>query len=257
VSAAVELQAESLDVTVAGRTLCAGLDLRLASGECWAVLGPNGAGKTSLLHTLAGLRPPAAGRVLLDGEAMAGRPRRHVARRLGLLLQDSHDPFPASVREVALAGRFPWHSPWAGEAAGERAAADAALARLGLAPMADRPVQTLSGGERRRLALATLLVQDPALLLLDEPTNHLDVPFQIQTLTLLRALADRGRALLLVLHDPNLVARFCSHALLLHGDGRWQAGSAAELLTAERLGALYGHPLAQLTGPHGPVFVPA
>ncbi len=250
------LQAQSLTLAVAGRTLCSALELTWAPGQCWALLGQNGAGKTTLLHTLAGLRPPAGGEVRYHDRPLAHWRRRALARHLGLLPQDNADPFPASVLDTALLGRHPHRSAWATDSATDRALARAALAAMDLAGLEQRSVARLSGGERRRLAVATLLVQDPAVLLLDEPINHLDLRHTVSLLGRMRALADAGRCVLMSLHDPSLAARWCDHVLLLHGDGRWAAGTAAEMLTEENLGALYAHPVKAVTGPFGPVFVP-
>ncbi len=245
------LQAQGLDVAIGARTLCRGLDLTLQGGECWAILGGNGVGKTTLLHTLAGLRAPAAGSVLLEEQTLDRLPRRRVARRLGLLPQDSVDPFPASVLETALIGRHPHLGRWQQEGPDDLARARAALEAMSLSDLAARRTDTLSGGERRRLAVATLLTQDPQLLLLDEPTNHLDLHQQIVLLERLRGLAGAGRGVLMVLHDVNLAARFCDHLLLLFGDGSWQAGAADPLLDAALLSRLYGHPVAAVAGPAG------
>ncbi|WJW75146.1 ABC transporter ATP-binding protein [Thiohalobacter sp. IOR34] len=236
------LECLGLGVEIGGKWICRDTDLAFAPGQCWALLGRNGSGKTTLLHTLAGLRPPAAGEVRLDSRPLAVWPRRPLAQRLGLLLQDSHDAFPATVMETALMGRHPHLSNWGWETAADRAIARRSLARLGLEEMAKREVHSLSGGERRRLALATLLTQDPQLLLLDEPTNHLDLAHQIQCLRLFRELAAEGRTVLMVLHDINLAARFADHVLLLDG-GRIETGPLEALFDAERLGRVFGHPL--------------
>lgn len=250
------LSAEAVTLSVPDRTLCRGLSLTVAAGQCWAILGPNGAGKTTLLLTLAGLREPDGGTVTIDGTPMPRLSRRQIARRLGLLPQDSRDPFPATVLETALLGRHPHLPPWQGEGPDDLAKAIQALETVGLQAMRDRDTASLSGGERRRLALATLLTQDPPLLLLDEPTNHLDLHHQIAILDHQRQLADAGRGVLMVLHDPNLAARFATHALLLFGDGSWEAGRASELLEENRLGRLYGHPIAAVPGPKGRAFLP-
>lgn len=252
------LRATSLDIVIAGRSLLRALNLAVHTGQCWALLGANGAGKTTLLHTLAGLRPPQGGSLWLQDAPLSRLPRRIVAQRLGLLPQDSSDSFPASVLETALIGRHPHLGRWHHEGAGDMALARQALAQVDLAGYESRPCHTLSGGERRRLALATLLTQAPPLLLLDEPTNHLDLNHQISALQHLRYLADGGeRAVLMALHDVNLAARYCDQVLLLFGGGEWQAGAAADLLTEERLSRLYGHPVVQVAGPEGQrVFLP-
>jgi iron complex transport system ATP-binding protein len=252
------LSTRDLTLRVAGRTLLEGLDLDIQAGECWAVLGPNGTGKTTLLHTLAGLREPQAGSVSWQGRPLTGIPRRELARHLGLLLQDDHDPFPANVLETVLTGRHPHLGRWGWEGPSDLALARQALHAVDLAELEDRPLVTLSGGERRRLAIATLFTQDPRLALLDEPTNHLDLHHQVGLLQQLHdTFTADGRALLLVLHDINLALRCCDHLLLLHGDGRWESGRAAELASAERLSVLYGQPLRAIDGDGRRYFTPA
>lgn len=251
------LVAERLSVHIGTVAVCRQLDLCIDSGQCWGILGRNGTGKTTLLHTLAGLRRPAAGRVTLDGCDLRYLPRRSAARRIGLLPQEHTDAFPASVLETALIGRHPHLGPLQWEGSRDCRLAREALQRVGLEAMAAREVTTLSGGERRRLGIATLLTQDPELLLLDEPTNHLDLHQQIHVLDLLRQKARRaGAALLIVMHDLNLAARYCDHFLLLFGAGKALQGTASEVLTQAALERLYGHPLHRLQAAHGPVWVP-
>ncbi len=245
------MQVDRLTVAIGGRELCRELALDIREGECWALLGGNGVGKTTLLHTLAGLRPAQGGTVAVQGRDLARAERRWVAQRLGLLPQDSSDPFPTTVLETALIGRHPHLGRWRGEGPEDLALAREALERLGLTDLAQRRTDTLSGGERRRLALATLFTQSPRLLLLDEPTNHLDLHRQVALLGQLRELADDGRGVLMALHDVNLALRYCDHALLLFGDGTWEAGHAADLLDAERLARLYGHPIVEVQLPDG------
>ena len=250
------LETRGLEIEVGGRRLCRGLDLRLEPGQCWALLGRNGAGKTSLLHTLAGLRPASSGEIALDGQSLAHLGRRQIARRLGLMFQDSADPFPSSVLETALLGRHPHLGPWGREDAEQLELARRALAQVGLEAFEQRPVASLSGGERRRLALASLLTQDPRLALLDEPVNHLDLPQQQRQLQLLRRRCEQGKAVLMVLHDVNLALRFCTHLLLLYGDGRHDQGPLEQVAERERLEQLYGHPLVEIQGPRGRLLVP-
>ena len=251
------LQAEGLDAGNDGRVLCRGLDLALEPGQCWGILGRNGSGKTTLLHTLAGLRTALGGRVLLDDQALTGLRRRRIARRLGLLPQEDVSPFPATVLESVLAGFHPHMSLWAFEGPAEHARARETLATVDLAEMEGRTLDTLSGGERRRVALATLLVQDPAVMLLDEPTNHLDLHHQVTVLETLRERAREGRTVLMVLHDLNLAARYCDRFLFLPGDGSWEAGPGDELLNEASLSRLFGHPIIRRDGPEGPAFLAA
>lgn len=239
------LEASDIHLQAGERLLCEGLSLHMAAGECWAILGPNGSGKTTLLHVLAGLSAPKQGTVSLDGRPLTQFNRRGIARQLGLLLQDNHDPFPATVWETVLSGRHPHLGRWQGESPQDHQLARQALHEMELGSLAERVIQSLSGGERRRLAIATLLAQDPDILLLDEPLNHLDLRHQQQLLAQLGRWQTQHKAIAMVLHEPNHALRYCNRALLLHGDGRWQAGGVEEMLTVDNLSELYHCPLKQ------------
>jgi len=252
------LEIRQLHVSIAGLTVCRGLDLRIDPGDCWCILGRNGAGKTTLLHTLAGLHAPDGGSISLEGASLATLPRRHIARHVGVLFQDHHDAFPATVLETALTGRHPWLGPLQWETATDLAMARQALAAVDLAALEHRNAGTLSGGERRRLGIATLLTQDPRLLLLDEPANHLDIHQQIRMLDLLGQQAGRsGKGLCIVMHDLNLATRFCNRFLLLFGDGDFLHGTRDAVMTEPNLHRLYRHPLRRIDHADGPVWIPA
>jgi iron complex transport system ATP-binding protein len=253
--AAPRLECRGVDVAVAGRTLVRALELEAQGGEFIAVLGRNGVGKTLTLHTLAGLRPPSSGTVTLDGRDLVAYPGRARARRLGLLPQLTEDPFPSTVFETALIGRHPHLPFWQWEDAADFALARDALAAVDLAGLAERAVDSLSGGERRRLDIATLLAQEPAVYLLDEPTNHLDPRHRNDMLAIFRARADRGGLVVAALHDATLAARCADQALLLFGDGRWRFGEAATILTDANLSELYEVPVGELAWRGRRVFV--
>lgn len=233
------LEARGLSVVAGRRRLVDDLDLVLHPGEALAVLGPNGVGKTLTLQTLAGLRKPAGGEVLVGGRPLAAWPRRALARRLGLLPQGTEDPFPATVMEEALIGRHPHLGFWQWEGGDDLAIARQALTDVDLAGLEERLLDTLSGGERRRLAVATLLVQNPDVWLVDEPTNHLDPQHRLGVMRLLAARAGAGRAVVVTLHDVNLAAGWCARCLLLFGDGSWELGPAPEVLTEDAISRLY------------------
>ena len=250
------LRVTGLTVRIAALTVCRNLEFSVMPGQCWAILGRNGAGKTTLLHTLAGLRPAAAGMIELAGRPLEQWSSRDIARRRAVLPQDDSDAFAATVLETALVGRHPHLSRWQWEGAEDLAIARAALAAMDIGSAEARDVRTLSGGERRRVASAGLLTQQPELMFLDEPSSHLDLAHQLALLDRLAGLArGENKAALMVLHDVNLAARCCDHALLLDG-GVAQAGSAQELLTSERLSRLYGVALRAIDTERGPVFAP-
>jgi iron complex transport system ATP-binding protein len=237
--------------------LVSGLDLDVRAGECWVVIGPNGAGKTTLLTALAGLRAAQAGAIAYDGTPLATLGPRERARRRGFLPQDSVDHFPATVLETALVGRHPHLSRWQWESTADIDRARAALSTFGLAGLDDRDARTLSGGERRRLALAALVAQDSGLLLLDEPSSHLDLGAQVAALDTVAALArNEGKAIVMVLHDLHLALRYADHAIAL-GGARARTGAAGDILTGATLSELFGHRLVAVGDGATRTFLPS
>ena len=228
-----------------GVTVVDSASLAVRRGRVTALVGPNGSGKSTLLRTLARLHRPDTGEVLLDGGGHA-RPAqsltaREFARHVSLLGQ--HRPTPAGllVRDVVAFGRHPHRGRWRAEdPEGPRAVATA-MEVTGVATMADRPVEELSGGELQRVWLATCLAQDTGVLLLDEPTNHLDLRYQVEVLDLMRDLADdHGVAVGVVLHDLVHAAEVADDVVLLH-DGRVLAsGPPSEVITEQNLSTAYG-----------------
>jgi iron complex transport system ATP-binding protein len=253
-SAPLALATRGLCISAGDRCLVADLGISFAPGEFVAILGRNGCGKTLTLHTLAGLRVPLAGEVELAGQPLPRLSRRHIAQRLGLLTQDLEDGFTSTVMESLLIGRHPHLSLLEREGPEDRRLALSALAKVGLSGFEDRSMETLSGGEQRRCAMAALLTQDPQVFLLDEPSNHLDPQQQLAVLGLFKEQANRGRTVLAILHDPTLAARFADSALLLYGDGTWLAGPAAQVLNAQALSQLYQTPLTEVTAGSRRVF---
>jgi len=231
--------ASNLTVSVPGRTLVRTLNLELKPGELIAILGQNGAGKSLTLHTLANLRKIEDGNIELDGTPITAFSRRAIAQRMALLPQNSEDIFPATVFDTALIGRHPHIEPLRWESVQDRQFAQECLRKMDLAELAEREIATLSGGERRRLAIAQTLAQDPQIFLLDEPTNHLDPQHQLDVLQLFVERTRLGATVVTCLHDVNLAARFADRCLLLYGDGRWHLGDTQEVLSEERLSELY------------------
>ncbi len=251
------LAARGLSVDIGGRQVVRGLDFDLTAGQRLAILGRNGAGKPTLLATLAGLRPPAAGRVDLGGSTYVELSPRAAALRRAWLGQTQADPFGSTVLETALTGRHPHLGRWDWETQRDADLARGALATVGLADMEARQIHTLSGGERQRLAIATLLAQAAPLYLLDEPLAHLDLNHQMAVLELFAGAArDCGAGVVMVLHDPALAHRYCDRALLIDGDGQCELGAVDAVLTAEKLSALYGYPLRQFQDSGRRSFIP-
>ena len=251
------LHCKSIDLRIAAVRVVNRLDLAIRPGEFWGLLGPNGIGKTTLLKCLAGLLEPASGEVQLESRSILELPRKLLARHLGMLQQHTVYVFDASVMQTVLTGRHPYLGYWEREGPEELVMAREALRAVDLEGFASRSVTGLSGGEARRLAFATLLVQDPEIMLLDEPTNHLDLRHQVHIMGMIRQRAGDGqRSALAALHDINLAARYCSHVIMLFGDGDWCAGPTDDMLSESSLERLYQCPVERLDSPNGPRFHP-
>jgi iron complex transport system ATP-binding protein len=242
-------------VRAGARRLVDRLDLQFPRGEFTAILGRNGSGKTLTLHTLAGLRKPQEGAVEYNAMSLDTMSRRDVARSIGLLMQDLEESFVTTALEAVLIGRHPHLKTWQWESADDERIARDALTRVNMQDFAARTTDGLSGGERRRVAIASLLAQSPDVFLLDEPTNHLDPHHQVAVLDLFRQQANAGRTVIATLHDPTLAARFADRVVLLFGDGRWKSGATRETLTAESLSELYLTPMVEIASDGRRAFV--
>ncbi|NND45945.1 MAG: ABC transporter ATP-binding protein [Xanthomonadales bacterium] len=252
------LACRNLDLSIGGKQVVSGLELELAPGQFWGLMGANGIGKTTLMKCLAGLVPPDHGRVELDGHTLAGMPRRAVAKSIGMMQQHTVYVFDASVLQTALTGRHPHLGQWQRESADDLQRAREAIAEVGLAGMEERSVTSLSGGEARRLAFASLRVQDPGVMLLDEPSNHLDLKHQVLIMsTIGDAVYSGQRTAVAATHDVNLAACYCSHVLMLFGDGDWSAGPAPQMFRREALERLYQCPVEMVETPAGMRFHPS
>ncbi len=222
------------------KIICRDFNLEIAEGDVWGLLGPNGSGKTTLLHTLVNLQQPKQGEIILHGKNIRKYSRKNLARAMGILFQDSHFVFPQTVFDYCQSGRFPHRGFLTAKNSDDSLIVQNALDLMELLPLKDQNILSLSGGERRRLSLATVLAQQPNLFFLDEPTNHLDLRHQIKTLKHFQDLAKkRQAATLMILHDIQLAKNFCNKILLLFGDGTFLSISSAEL-TEKVLFKLYG-----------------
>ena len=226
-----------------GRAVLHDLSLEVPAGAVTAILGPNGSGKTTLLRLLLGVLRPAAGAIHLAGRPQQGYSRRERSQLIGLVPQDEHIPFDFSVLEYVLLGRAPYLSPLQMPGEVDRQVALAALHLVGLDPLRERTVPSLSGGERQLVALARALAQQPRILLMDEPTAHLDLSNRGRLLAIVRDLVTRGVTVVLTTHDPNLAASVASFAVLMRQGQALATGPAGIVLTEQTLSATYGVPV--------------
>ncbi len=240
----MSLEARGLAYGFRGRTLGHGIGLALPQGSVACLLGPNGSGKTTLLRTLLGLLAPRAGAVLLDGRPLDRWPARERARRLAYVPQAAESYFDYSVLEMVEMGRIAHQGLFASPARRDRELALAALERVGLAPLAARPIQRVSGGERQLALIARALATGAPSLVMDEPAASLDFGNQALVLDEIVRLRSAGATVLFSTHHPDHALRVADFAILLRDGGVLAHGPAAAVLDGEHLGALYGRPLA-------------
>ncbi|CAN3983930.1 ABC transporter, ATP-binding protein (cluster 8, B12/iron complex) [Kitasatospora purpeofusca] len=233
----MRIAVEDLSVSLAGRTVVAGVHLVAKEGEIAGLVGPNGSGKSSLLRTVYRHLRPSAGRVLLAGRELSELSPAQSARHIGALPQERGGDFELTVREVVAMGRTPYKRAFAKDDAEDHRLVAEALTRVGMAHAPDRGFAQLSGGERQRVLLARALAQQPDVLVLDEPTNHLDVRHQVELLALLR---EQRRTTLVALHDLNAAASVCDRLHVLHRGTLVASGEPREVLTAELLAEVFG-----------------
>jgi iron complex transport system ATP-binding protein len=220
------------------------------------LVGPNGAGKSTLLAALAGDLDPDQGAVVIDGAPVGSWRANELAIRRGVLLQRVALSFPFTVTQVVRMGRAPWSGTTAED--WDDAVVAQAMVETDVRHLADRVFTTLSGGEQARVALARVLAQEARILLLDEPTASLDVRHQEQVLGIARSRADRGDAVVVVLHDLDIAAAHADVVVVL-SDGRIRAQGPPDVVcTSELLTEVYEHPIEVLRHPRtgGLVIVP-
>ena len=238
------LSAENISVVFDTNRILDEVNLALHAGEMVGLIGPNGAGKTTLLRVLANLLTPDSGTVALDDRELSQHAPNALAKRCAYLAQGAPAHWPLRVDNVVALGRLPHLRWWQGPTAHDRELIEHALQLAEVAHLRERLVTTLSGGERTRVLLARIFAAQPQLILADEPVAALDPYHQLHVMELLRehahrASAERG-AVLTVLHDLNLAARFCDRVILLSQGRVVCAGTAREVLTPEHLRAVYG-----------------
>lgn len=210
------LEVRRLSAGYPGAPVLSDLSLSLPEGRVTVIVGPNGCGKSTLLKSMAGILG-CTGQILLDGEELTTLSPKARAQRIAYLPQDRQTP-EITVRRLVLHGRFPYlHYPRQYRKE-DHAAAEQAMAAMGISAFADRELASLSGGQRQKVYIAMLLAQDTKAVLLDEPTAYLDIAHQLQLMTLARTLADAGKTVVLVLHDLTLALEHADRVVVLsHG----------------------------------------
>jgi iron complex transport system ATP-binding protein len=244
------LRVRGLSVSLNGYQALQAIDLEAAPGQIVAVVGPNGAGKTTLIRAISGVIPAQAGAISIGGKDLAGLSTQERARHHAVVPQARELPPAFTVWQTVALGRTP-HLGWLGRLQQEdEAFIQATLENVGLTGLADRTLEKLSSGEQQRVLIARALAQNASLLLLDEPTAHLDLHHQSGILQLIRALAQaQNLAVVMVLHDLNLVAHFADHVAVIVAGKLFASGAPGEALAEKTLAAAYQTPIRVLHPP--------
>lgn len=234
------LRARNLSLSLGGTPILKALDLSVKPGEVVGLIGPNGVGKTTLLRALAGLLTPDHGEVEIEAQNLRTLDRKRLAGILAYLPQGGLSHWDMETETLVMLGRLPHRGAWQAPSQADRAAVERALRACDLCHLRRRPVTQLSGGERSRVLLARALATEPKLLLADEPVAGLDPGHQLDVMAKLRRLASTGAAVIVVMHDLTLAARFCSRLILLHRGEIAAEGCPQNVLSAEILARCYG-----------------
>ncbi len=235
------LAAEHVSFAYGATPVLEDVSLELPEGRLVGLVGPNGGGKSTLLRCLYRALRPDRGAIRLRGRDVSELSSRELARDVGVVPQACHVVFPVSIAYFVGLGRFARESFFGGPSSADRAAVDRALDELGLRPIADRPIDEISGGEFRRALIAQALAQEPSVLLFDEPVQQLDLLHQLQVMEFARRFTRRGgTAALVVLHDLGLAARYCDTIALLYEGRVVGCGPPEVVLTPESVRRAYG-----------------
>jgi iron complex transport system ATP-binding protein len=210
-------------------------------GEFVGVIGPNGSGKTTLLKILYRLLEPKEGEVFFELVPMKKMDRTDIAKRIAVVAQETYLLFPFTVFETVLMGRSPYLGGSMFENEKDLAIARKAMEWTKVLPFSERPIDELSGGERKRAFIARALAQEPEVILLDEPTANLDIHHQIDFLDLILTLnRERGLTIVMASHDMNMASEFCDRLILLQRGRIYKTGFPEEVITRENIESVYG-----------------
>ena len=224
--------------------------LEVKAGTLYSIIGPNGSGKSTLLKLMLGALKLQSGDVIFDGVSVREWGRRDLARRIGVVPQSEELVFPITVRELVAMGRYPHLGILGRPGPEDERAIYEALERCEIAGMSERPLSTLSGGERQLARIARALAQRPGTLVLDEPTASLDIRHEMLIFELAAQLArNDGVTVIVVTHHVNLAARYAHRLLLLDGGEPVAEGEPHEVFSREIIERVYRWPIVVSTHP--------
>jgi len=227
------IKVSNLNIDIDQKNLISHLNISFNKGEFWAILGKNGIGKTTLLHTLSGLINYEIGNILVDNKELKSLNPLNRAQKIALLSQHMETGLDCTVQQTIAYGRYPW-SKFKFPNNQEQSIVNKAINQLKLNGLKQKSIQKLSGGELRKVEMATVLAQNTDILLLDEPLNHLDLSFRIELMNLLKKLSHK-KTIIMVTHDIQYVQAYCSNVLFIQNNGQVVHGRVTDLMNAANI----------------------
>lgn len=237
------IELKNLSIGYGNKSVLQDVNAKINKGEIVGIIGCNGAGKSTLLKTIRGLLPKQSGEILYFGRKLESFSEKELAREVAYLQQNVEVGFGYTCKDIVLAGRYPYMKWWKGESISDEELALKCMEYTGTKELAERPVNEVSGGQKQRILLAKVLAQQTPILFLDEPTTGLDMVYQEEIFRFSQALAEMGKTILMVVHELNLAAKYCSRIILL-GEGTVIAdGRPDNVFTEKILSKAYNAPV--------------
>lgn len=231
----MKLDVQNVSVSLGDRTIVKDASLGVQAGEFVGIIGPNGSGKTTFLKALRGLYPLEAGRILWDGDDLSSMKEKEIARRVAYMQQSVDVSFGYEAQDIVMTARYPYLKWWQQEGVDDRRIVEEAMKETGVWHLRERSIQSLSGGERQRVFFAKALAQKTDVLLLDEPTAALDLVYADDIFYQGRRFCEQGKTILIVVHDLELAAKYCTKLVLISGGEIMATGNPRDVLTADHL----------------------
>lgn len=228
------IEVKNLSIGYENKVVISDVNAAIKQGEIVGIIGCNGAGKSTFLKTIRGLLPKKSGEVLYFGKALEDYDDKELACRVAYLQQHVEVGFGYTGRDIVLAGRYPYMKWWEKESGEDEKLTLDCMAYTGTLDLADRPVTEVSGGQKQRILLAKVLAQQTPILFLDEPTTGLDMVYQEEIFRFAKELAQMGKTVLMVVHELNFAAKYCTR-ILLFGEGGLLADAPPEKAFTEEL----------------------
>ena len=237
------IELKNLSIGYGNKSVLQDVNAKINKGEIVGIIGCNGAGKSTLLNMIGGLLPKQSGEILYFGRKLESFSEKELAREVAYLQQNVEVGFGYTGKDIVLAGRYPYMKWWKGESISDEELALKCMEYTGTKELAERPVNEVSGGQKQRILLAKVLAQQTPILFLDEPTTGLDMVYQEEIFRFSQALAEMGKTILMVVHELNLAAKYCSRIILL-GEGTVIAdGRPDNVFTEKILSKAYNAPV--------------